>query len=151
MNKDNVGVTLIKAAWNTVVKPLRNLYKACLRLGYYPEVWREVVAYILPKAGDRNLIKINLYRPISLLPYLAKGLNKLVTRRIAVLAVKYEVYILEYFRGYPARLTTDLTAYLVYDVKRALIKGKVATLFTKDVSGAFNAVYRNRLTRRIKK
>ena len=64
--------------------------------------------------------------------------------------VKYEVYVLKYFKGYPARLTTDLTAYLVYNVKRALIKGKVATLFTKDVLGVFNVVYRNRLTYRIK-
>ena len=69
---------------------------------------------------------------------------------MAVLAVKYKVYVLKYFGGYPAKLATDLTAYLVYNVKRALIKGKIATLFTKDVLGAFNAVYRNRLTRRIK-
>ena len=88
-----------------------------------------------------------MYYSISLLPYLAKELNKLVTKRIAVLAVKYEVYVLEHFEDYPARLATNLTAYLVYNVKRALIEGKVVTLFTKDVLGAFTAVYRNRLTR----
>ena len=69
---------------------------------------------------------------------------------MVVLAVKYEVYILEYFEGYPARLVTNLAAYLVYNVKRALIEGKVTTLLTKDVSGAFNVIYRNRLTRRIR-
>ena len=70
---------------------------------------------------------------------------------MAILAVKYEVYVPKYFGGYPARLVTDLVAYLVHNVKRALIEGKVAILLTKNVSGVFNAVYRNRLTRRIRK
>ena len=48
---------------------------------------------------------------------------------------------------HPRRSATDLAAYVVHDIKTAFNSrpGKVATLLTKDVTGAFNAVYKFRL------
>ena len=54
-----------------------------------------------------------------------------------------------YVRGYLRRLAINLVTYLVYDVKAAFSTLKVTTLLTKDVIGAFNAVYKFRLVKRI--
>ena len=67
--------------------------------------------------------------------------------------VTYKVYALEYFRGYLRRLAVNLVMYLVYDMERALNSlrpYKVVILVIRDVVRAFNAVYKNRLTFRLR-
>lgn len=45
----------------------------------------------------------------------------------------------------PKRSATDLVAALIHDIEQALADGRLLTLLTMDVQGAFDAVLRNRL------
>lgn len=46
---------------------------------------------IIPKAGNRNRALPASYRPISLLSYLGKGLERLIARRLSFIAMKYKI------------------------------------------------------------
>ena len=54
---------------------IRKLYNECLRLGYFPEVWKDGLLVLIPKKG-------NGVRPLTLLPELGRGLDSLLNRRL---------------------------------------------------------------------
>ena len=66
--------------------------------------------------------------------------------------VTYKVCSSPQFGGLPRRSAVDLAACVLHDIEKAKTKhhAGVSTLLTKDVSGAFNAVYKNRLVRRLR-
>ncbi|ROT40149.1 hypothetical protein SODALDRAFT_271487, partial [Sodiomyces alkalinus F11] len=50
----------------------------------------------------------------------------------------------------PKRSTTNIVATLIYHIKIALNRRKVATLIIIDIKGAFDTVLRNRLYYRLR-
>ena len=65
--EDQITTAVIKSLWNCLHGPLKAIYEASIRLGYYPKPFRKAKVIMLTKSGRRDLIKINSYRPISLL------------------------------------------------------------------------------------
>ncbi|XWX00640.1 hypothetical protein V2A60_008661 [Cordyceps javanica] len=123
---DGITTKMLQAAWSHIARPLTTLYNACLRLGYHPGVFKAAEVVMIPKLNKRDLSDVGSWRPISLLSCLSKGLERVIARRIAYAALK------------------NVTS-LIYDVEKALAAGKVATLVTEDVMGAFDAILRNRM------
>ncbi|KAH9521398.1 hypothetical protein DERF_005060 [Dermatophagoides farinae] len=58
------------------------IMNACLRLSYFPYVWKISVVKIIPKPGRPTYDKSSSYRPIGLLPILAKALEAVMANRI---------------------------------------------------------------------
>lgn len=56
---------------------LLNIINACLRQNYFPTAWKEAHVIMLPKQG-KNLTLPTNYRPISLLPQMAKILERFI-------------------------------------------------------------------------
>ena len=54
------------------------------------------------------------------------------------------------FGALPGRSATDLAAAVVHDVEESLLRGKVASMLTLDIKGAFDAVLPGRLVQRLK-
>ena len=54
------------------------IYRACYLLGYVPEKWLEVKVVYLTKPNKSDLKKSNAFRPISLMQFFWKGLEKLL-------------------------------------------------------------------------
>jgi len=72
-------------------------------------------------------------------------LERVIGRRLAYLAINHKVLHPNQVGALPKRSATDVVTALVYDAERALGNGKVATLVTMDVKGAFDAILPNRL------
>jgi ribonuclease HI len=81
---------------------------------------------------------------------LGKGLERLISRRLAYAAIKQGILNPQQFGALPKRAATDLVACLVHDIEVAWGKGQVASLLTTDIKGAFDSILRNRLTLRLR-
>ncbi|KAJ3478790.1 hypothetical protein NLG97_g8480 [Lecanicillium saksenae] len=142
---DGITTKMLQAAWPHIARPLTTLYNACLRVGYHPAVFRTAEVVMIPKPNKRNLSDISSWRPISLLSCLSKGLERVIARRMAHAAIKHSIVHPNQAGALPKRSAVDIAACLIYDIEKALASGKVATLVTEDVMGAFDAILRNRM------
>ncbi|KAF5007694.1 hypothetical protein FDECE_5994 [Fusarium decemcellulare] len=147
---DNITVDLLKAAWPVVGEPIRQLYEQCLKIGYHPKCFKHAEVVMIPKPGKRDLSSPRSWRPISLLSCLGKGLERLIARRMAYASVTCGVLHPQQIGALPKRSAVDLVVSLTHIIGQALMAGKVATVATADVQGAFDAVMRNRPTLRLR-
>ncbi|CEJ95213.1 hypothetical protein VHEMI10708 [[Torrubiella] hemipterigena] len=128
------------------------LYNGYLQLGYHPMVFKSAEVVMIPKPNKRDLSNPSAWRPISLLPCLSKGLERVLARRIAYMAVTHDIIPPELAGALPRRSAMDIVSSLVFDIESKVFKNHlVATLVTMDIKGAFDAVLRNRLIQRLQR
>lgn len=147
---DNITVQLLRAAWPALGQHVRRLYEGCLAVGHHPKPFREAEVVMITKPGRRDLSTPRAWRPISLLSCLGKGLERLVARRLAWASIHYGVLHSHQAGALPKRSAVDFVTALVHDKEEALYYGKVATLVTMDIQGAFDTVMRNRVVLRLR-
>ncbi|TQW06752.1 reverse transcriptase, RNaseH [Cordyceps javanica] len=141
------GITtkMLQTAWSHIARPLTTLYNACLQLGHHPSIFKAAKVVMIPKMNKRDLSDVGSWRPISLLSCLSKGLERVIARRMAYAALRNGILHPSQAGALPKRSAVDIVASLIYDIEKALAAGKVATLVTEDVMGAFDAILRNRM------
>ena len=147
---DGIDTNLIRMAWPSIGKLIKNLYEACLKIGYHPKAFRSAEVVMLPKAGKKTFTEVKSWRPISLLSCLSKGLERIIARRMATLSINSSLLNSQHFGALPKRSAVDLAACVVHDIETAFKDRKVASLLTMDVSGAFNTVLKGRLILRLR-
>lgn len=79
---DEIFPALLQKSLNSIAKTLQNMFRASLSLGYVPKVWRGTKVTFIPKPGKSSYGNSNSYRPISLMSFVLKLLEKLVDKRI---------------------------------------------------------------------
>ena len=86
---DGIFIKMIKICDESLLKPLRILFKNSLKLSYYPDIWKKSNIIPAHKKNDKQLL--NKYRPISLLPIFGKIFKKIVFNRIYDFLLKEEL------------------------------------------------------------
>jgi hypothetical protein len=81
---------------------------------------------------------------------LGKGLERLLARNIAWIAITHKVLASQQFGALPLRSAVDITTCLTHDVEEALYRRQTASFLTLDVKGAFDAILPRRLVRRLR-
>lgn len=147
--KDGITTSILRLAWSSLGPTISTLYRHCLDQGWHPTPFRDASLVALPKPGKRDRSSPRAYRLISLLAVLGKGLERLLARRMAWIAIKYKILHPQQFGALPLRSATDLAASLIHDVEEAWSRGLKASMLTLDVQGAFDAVLPGRLIRRL--
>jgi hypothetical protein len=137
---DKLPTSILKAAWPLIKDRVLALYQ-----GYYPCYFRHAILAIIQKPNKTDWTSPRLYRLIALLLVLGKGLERLVARNMAWIAIHHKVLASQYFGALPLYSAVDLTTCLLHDVEQALNQGKTASLLTLDIKGAFNRVLPGRL------
>lgn len=61
---------------------LRNLHNRCFKLGVFPKVWKRGLIRVFLKFREKDPCSPKSYRPICLLPFLGKMLEKLIKTRL---------------------------------------------------------------------
>ena len=105
---------------------------------------------MIPKANKPDQSSFRAYRPIALLSVLGKGLERIIARKIAWLAITSRVLAAQHFKALLLRLAVDLTTCLMHNIEEALNSKRKATLLTLDIEGAFNSVLPRRLVHRLR-
>lgn len=148
--KDGINTNLIRTVWPSIGLLVKDLYEACLKIGYHPKAFRSAEVVMLPKVGKIKFDEVKSWRPISLLCCLSKGLERVIARRMATLTINNSLLNSQHFGALPKRSAVDLAACVTHDVEEAFRDKKVASLLTMDVSGAFNTVLKGRLILRLR-
>ncbi|KAI0994897.1 hypothetical protein K3495_g13283 [Podosphaera aphanis] len=146
---DGISVELLSACWDSIGTHITQLFHACIRLGYHPSCFKLAEIVLLPKPG-RDLTSVKGWRLIALLSCLAKGLERVVAKRMSFLAVTSDIVGSQQFGALPKRSANDPVSCVVHDIEEARSQGWASTFVTLDVQGAFDAVLHNRLLSRMK-
>uniref|UniRef100_A0A2A4J820 Uncharacterized protein n=1 Tax=Heliothis virescens TaxID=7102 RepID=A0A2A4J820_HELVI len=78
---DGITNTALRHLPHRTVAALARLYTGILRTGTFPGSWKEGRVIMLPKA-QKNVLKPESYRPITLLPTISKVFEKLLLRHL---------------------------------------------------------------------
>ena len=148
---DGIPNVVIKECADLIQGRLIKIYQAILDLGIYYDQWREFTTVVLRKPGKPNYEVPKAYRPIALLPTLAKILTSMVAENISKLVEAHHLLPKTHFGGRPGRTTTDAVHYLVDKIKSAWREEKVASVLFLDVEGAFPNAVTGRLIHNLKK
>lgn len=125
------------------------LYTASLRIGYVPRTWKEGKFVPIPEPGKADYTAPKAYRPISLLPTIGKGLEKIVARRLVYIAEKGQLLPANHFGGRRSRSSEQALDVLVESIYGAWRVRKVESMVTFYVQGAFNDVHVDVLRKRL--
>ena len=104
---------------------------------------------MLPKVGKKDKSSVRSWRPIALLSCVAKGLERIVAKRVTWTALTSGILSPQHGGALPKRSAMDLVAAFTHDVEAALALGKQVTMITMDVQGAFDALLPRRLLARM--
>ena len=125
------------------------LFNCSLKWGIYPERFKQAKICVIAKPGRRDKSCPRSYRMISLLPALGKCLERIIARRLSLLAISKEIICDNYACAVPGRSVTDLTLRLAHFIERHLQSRMDVSMLTFDVKGAFDAVQPNRMVQRL--
>jgi hypothetical protein len=102
------------------------LFQQCLAYGHHLACFWTAILAVIPKPNKADRTSPRSYRPIALLSVLGKGLERLVARKIAWLAISLRIVGNQQFGALPLRSSIDLTTCLTHDVEEALLSGSKA-------------------------
>jgi hypothetical protein len=80
--EDGIFPAMIQHVQNEILVILQALFRWSLRLNYIPKKWRGTIIAFIPKAGKASYDLAKSFRPISLMSFLLKTLEKLIDRSI---------------------------------------------------------------------
>ena len=130
---------------------LRCLYNACIQLGYTPTQWCHSRVVFMSKPGKDCYLSPRSFRPLSLMSFLFKTLERLVVWRVDETAFKDNPL---HKRQYAFRknLSTDnaLTESINY-IERSMYRGEMVIAVYLDIKGAFDNISTEAIIRSLKK
>lgn len=129
---------------------LTHIFNATLRLSYFPLLWKFSKIILFPKPNKPPDLTAS-YRPISLLPFFSKVLERLILKRILPLISENKI-LPNYQFGFRAQHSTIHQAHrLVDSVSFALEKKLYCSCVFLDIQQAFDRVWHQGLLYKLKK
>ena len=147
--RDGLPFLVWQKVLDTVLPTITWLYSVSLKTGYVPKSWRTARMVPIPKPNKPDYSLPKAYRPISLLPTISKGLERIVAKRLAYLAEKLGLLPENHFGGRRKRSSEQALDVLMEAILRAWRTNRVASVITFDVQGAFNGVHTSVLCSRL--
>jgi exonuclease III len=138
---DGLTSDIIKTVHNINKTLFTCLYNRCLNINYFPNVCKQSVVKVIPKAGKPDYTDPNAHRPISLLPVLAKVLERLTIDRI-VHFLRQNNSLNESQFGFTPQKSCEMALHVLKDfITDSYNKKGFALVLSLDISGAFNTCY----------
>jgi len=81
---DGITSGILKQAWPVLAEPITHAFNCALRSRIFPGTWKDAALVIIRKGPGKDPTEAKSYRPISLLPVLAKALEGIIVSRIRV-------------------------------------------------------------------
>ena len=135
---DNINSKLFKLSYQAIMKHILRLFNLCLKYGIFPSSFKIAIIKPIFKSGDRQTT--NNYRPISILPFMSKILEKLIHCRLVRHLDKNNIIHENQF-GFQKNKSTYMPLLLLQDkITRALEDGEIAMGLYLDIKKAFDTV-----------
>jgi len=121
-----------------VSSSLTTLFNNSLKSGQFPTEWKQANVTPVPKSGDSHLI--SNYRPISVIPVIAKVFETLIHRQMYEYLQTHKLLNPAQSGFRPNYSTQDVLLRSVDDWKTALDRGEVVGSLFIDLSKAFDSI-----------
>ncbi len=108
----------------------------------------KIIAIAKPNKKDRIIPKV--YRLISLIPTISKGLEAVIASRMSYLVETHDFLPTNHFEACKRRLCDQAVNVVIEKIYDAWKEGNVLTLITFDVQGAYNGVKADLLAERLR-
>jgi ribonuclease HI len=148
---DGIPNVVLQRCADILVDQLLIIYQAILNLNIYFDPWREFTTVVLRKPSKPSYTIPKAYRPVVLLPTLAKVLTAIMADIMSRIVEKHKILPNTHFGGRPGRTTTDAIHYLTHKIKTAWKAGRVASILFLDIEGAFPNAVTDRLIHNLKR
>ena len=138
--ESGVNKIILENLPNKMILRLTNICNACLATGYFPKRFKKAIIRLIPKAG-KSPHRVEGKRPISLLEYPGKIIEKIVNRRLRMHLLDNDLYN-DRQHGFRQGRSTQTAISVIYETaSNALSDGMQATIVLRDVSKAFDKVW----------
>ena len=135
---DNISAKLFKLSYQSILKPILHLFNVCLGCGIFPSIFKIAVVNPIFKSGDEKLL--NNYRPISILPFMSKILEKLILHRLIAHLDQNNIIHKNQF-GFQKNKATYMPILLFQDIiSKVFEEGEFALGLFLDLQKAFDTV-----------
>lgn len=139
---DNITNCLLKNLPQKAIIYITKIFNSCLLLNHFPSAWKTAKVIAIKKPGKDQSIPSS-YRPISLLPSLAKLFEKTINSRL--LKCTSSILINEQFGFRNAHSTVQQLARVAEHIAHNLNSGCSTGMFLLDIEKAFDTVWHNGL------
>ena len=137
-NNNTLPVKLFKLAKNFLLHPLCYIINLSIESGIFPDILKHANITPVYKNGDRHCI--SNYRPISVLPFLGKILEKCIALRLVNFMQKYNIITPNQYGFQKGRSTADAILKLMEYIYNALNEKKHNLTVFVDLRKAFDTV-----------
>ena len=137
---DNISNRVIKNLPNSVLFFLTEIFNTCLKLGYFPLVWKVGKVVAIPKPGKDTNIPSN-YRPITLLSSLGKLLERIILNFLSKHESSEKIFIPQQFGFRAQHSTTHQVLRITKNVSTNFNKNKSTGMILLDIEKAFDSVW----------
>lgn len=79
---DSLTAVILKQDWPVLAETITHAFNCALRSRVFPSGWKHAALVIIRKGPGKDPTEAKSYRPISLLPVLAKALEHIIVTRI---------------------------------------------------------------------
>lgn len=140
---DNIKSETLKEIANEILVPLKYLINKSFETGIFPNVLKIGVIKPIYKSG--NKLKVENYRPITLISSIAKLFEKIIKERLQVFLKKYNILSDKQFGFRIGKSTQDAIAYLLHKIYEKMDMSKPALCVFLDLAKAFDTVCHKKL------
>ncbi|CAI6355236.1 unnamed protein product [Macrosiphum euphorbiae] len=81
---DGITAGILRKAWPILGEEIVHLFRMCITEANFPQSWKCAKLVVLPKQGKKDFTNPKSYRPISLLPTMAKALETLIIQDLVL-------------------------------------------------------------------
>lgn len=146
---DGIQNETIKHLWRYKGTIIYNLLNNCFRSASFPLSWKRATITFILKDKNKDKTNIGSYRPISLLPTLAKVYERIVVDRLQII-YKEERMESERQYGFRKRRSTEDAFIHLRKGLEATARKYVVILFV-DIEGAFDNLWWQSILARVRK
>lgn len=137
--EDGIFPALLHKADKKVIDVLQNMFKCSLKFAYIPVAWRGTYVTFIPKPGKESYDVAKSFRPISLMSFLLKVLEKLIYKTVeSTVLTKHPLNKAQhaYLKGHSTE--SALHQFISYHEKHSILGKKKSITTFIDIEGAFD-------------
>jgi len=147
---DKLSFGAIRLLWKWDTERIVRLTKAAIRMGRHPSVSKLSTGVVICKPGKDDYTQLKAYRSISLLSYMEKVVEKVVTELLSDQAERRGILSDGQFGSRRGRSAIDAAAIMVDRAHAAWKGGHIAGMLLMDIKAAFLSVAKGRLVNLMK-
>ncbi|KAL4084508.1 hypothetical protein QTP88_027923 [Uroleucon formosanum] len=147
---DRITAEVARSLPTRAIVHITHIFNASLRLSYFPLLWKFSTIILFPKPNKPPDIPSS-HRPISLLPFFAKILERLILKRIIPIITQKNILPNTQFGFRASHSTTHQVHRVVDAISYSLEKKLYCNCVFLDIAQAFDRVWHDGLLYKLKK